>query len=594
MRTKARVLVPRSIALAAALPGLAVAQTSELTFSLDFQGPSMGVQTIGGPRITDADLLISTGSPFAPGAPEIAVPGSFLQAYNLCQGHLPGIACGLELNALSFGRDTRIRPDATYEFRVYLSVDEFATGVAPPAGTRFPTVFTEAQEQEAAADVFLTRFVGAGPYLPIQGNSVATADGDGGGATPGLDLVHGLGLPEPIPPTPDVPDFGDNLDALNVGRPFDPATDRIYFSLQGGFPICGESNAPTFDAAGVQPVLGSPTNASSADVLVFRPGVGVGAYASAQELGLDTFGPGTDDIDGLAVVDDGDGFYFPPATFYDWADTSPTDLILFSLRCGSAALGQVDPITGLVLTEGDILVTLAGSSVPTVFVPAESLGLNTVSRGGIVDDELDGFSLDGGEGPWDDCNGNGVEDTMDILLGDKIDDDGNGIPDICEKPGGSFCDCGSVSNAPCGNTGSTDSGCGNATGVGAKMAGVGTSSLAGDSLTLQLTDLPPLAFGLVFMSDSTTDTALGNGRRCVGGATGLFRLPIFQADIGGAHSEGPGLVATSSTLIPAPTVTVGSTFGFQAWYRDSLPSMVGGPCGTGSNLTNGWLVTFTP
>ncbi|MEO0662973.1 MAG: hypothetical protein AAFZ87_15665, partial [Planctomycetota bacterium] len=248
MRTKARVLVPRSIALAAALPGLAVAQTSELTFSLDFQGPSMGVQTIGGPRITDADLLISTGSPFAPGAPEIAVPGSFLQAYNLCQGHLPGIACGLELNALSFGRDTRIRPDATYEFRVYLSVDEFATGVAPPAGTRFPTVFTEAQEQEAAADVFLTRFVGAGPYLPIQGNSVATADGDGGGATPGLDLVHGLGLPEPIPPTPDVPDFGDNLDALNVGRPFDPATDRIYFSLQGGFPICGESNAPTFDA----------------------------------------------------------------------------------------------------------------------------------------------------------------------------------------------------------------------------------------------------------------------------------------------------------------------------------------------------------
>ncbi len=66
----------------------------------------------------------------------------------------------------------------------------------------------------------------------------------------------------------------------------------------------------------------------------------------------------------------------------------------------------------------------------------------------------------------------------------------------------------------------------------------------------------------------------GDGLRLVGGA--LQRLGIESADAGGQARWGPGLAAIFGW-------SAGETRYFQVWYRDP----VGGPCGTGFNLSNG-------
>jgi len=105
--------------------------------------------------------------------------------------------------------------------------------------------------------------------------------------------------------------------------------------------------------------------------------IGPVVYAPAAALGLDMFGFDTDDLDALALLDDGK---LSPAgvPFF-----SPgTDRLLYSVRRGSAIIGVADPSTGLPYEEGDVLMppTFPGG-LPTIFITAEALGLATVRSG---------------------------------------------------------------------------------------------------------------------------------------------------------------------------------------------------------------------
>ncbi|MEZ5975728.1 MAG: hypothetical protein R3F17_13365 [Planctomycetota bacterium] len=561
---------------------------SESVFSVDWQGQTTGVlDQTSGVSITDGDILIQEFGPFPNGStpmppPQIRLPAFYLASYLNCAGHTPGVSCGLEMDALSFGRDARLLPSPGYGFRVYFSVDEFAQGVQL-SGT-FPNLRTEAQAQEAASDIFVSFFQGVGPIAPgIVPNNLLVLDGNGRDVT-GNGFRPGLGLIEPSPPSTTVPDPGSNLDAFENGLPFAAATTRVYFSLQGGVSDPNEIGVAITNSAAAQ-------GANGGDVLVFNPASGaVAVYASADQLGLDLLGIGVDDLDALVVVENGIPGYQPPLAMYDWA-TGASDLILFSVRRGSAVIGSPDSLLGLPILPGDVLIPpiLPGAVTPGVFVAAEALGLET-NRSAGQSDELDSLDLkDDSEDPIIDCNHNGIEDSKDIADGTSPDNDGSGIPDECEDPGYGFCECTNAATAPCGNSSSAGLGCLNGAGLGGKLEGTGTSSVATDSLVLTASQLPVNNFGLVFVGDGIVPpTAVGNGLRCVGGSV-LYRLHVGFSGPTGTFNYGPGIVADANTFPNYMTIFAGDTWFFQAWYRDH-----GGPCGADNNMTNAWAVTFTP
>lgn len=149
-----------------------------------------------------------------------------------------------------------------------------------------------------------------------------------------------------------------------------------------------------------------------------------------------------------------------------------------------------------------------------------------------------------------DCNGNNVEDAVDIALGSSTDANGDGVPDECQGVGTSFCFC--SSGAPCGNT-DPSAGCANSTGAGALLSGSGGASVSADDLELTVNGLPPNALGLLF----TTYTGL----------------------VSHANANFP----------PAGHIAAGSTWHFAHWYRDP-----GGPCGSTYSTSSALSVTFTP
>ena len=133
-------------------------------------------------------------------------------------------------------------------------------------------------------------------------------------------------------------------------------------------------------------------------------------------------------------------------------------------------------------------------------------------------------------------------------------------------------------------------GCPNSAGPGARLAYVGMPSVTATfyEFGLFVNGLPPGQAGMVFMGRAgAPPTPLGDGLLCIGTGTGLGlqRFPV-RTGSGGSFSE-PDVVATSQAFGPAGQITIGSTWHFQAWYRDPA-----GPCGTGSNVTNGLQVTF--
>lgn len=561
---------------------------SEVLFSMDSQGPSISQQpTPGGPLVTEADLLRIVGPTFFTPLAPVAGPGSFLNFYTQCVGHAPGFSCGIEVDASSFGRDALLQASPGYTYDMYFSVDEFATGLAG-GGPR--SVTGEAAFFEAAADIYVTGIDTPGPVFGF-GENVLVQDGNGeGSTTQGPAIAPGVGLKEPIIPSPQVPESGDNLDSLEI-RTMGAPNFPYFFSLEAGFSDPNQPNVPVANSAANQTdPNGLPFR--GADVIVLTGQGQTLLYASADVLGLDTVGgANSDDIDALVLRENGVPGYQRSQAPFDWlgGQGPASDLLLYSVRRGSAVIGQPDSRFGIPISEGDMLgPPLPGTSTPAIYINAEQVGLEP------GDDIVACDLRDGEQRPINDCNDNGVEDALDIANGASDDKDGNGVPDECEEVGTPDCDCDDTAESSCGNTAGPDEGCLNNTGQGGRLRAIGTSSLLTDSLELQVSQVTPNTFGIVVLADgifSGINPPGNNGRLCLSpGTNGIFRIGIEPTGAGGAFTTGPGLFQDAGSLSNPVFVTVGETWGFQVWYRD-----LGGPCGGGlSNLTNAWVLTLTP
>lgn len=183
-----------------------------------------------------------------------------------------------------------------------------------------------------------------------------------------------------------------------------------------------------------------------------------------------------------------------------------------------------------------------------------------------------------------DCNGNSTDDYFDILNGTSLDLNENGIPDECDPDAVAYGFC---TGGPCGNDDPT-AGCQNSTGQGAVLSALGSTSVANDDLVLEMSQLPPNKFGLLFNAPNMAGgIPFGDGLRVATGSPNRF--PVLNSGPGGVISFGPVVGHTLANFQPAQQIQPGSQWQFQGWYRDPQ-----GPCGGGFNLTHGLSVSFTP
>ena len=201
-------------------------------------------------------------------------------------------------------------------------------------------------------------------------------------------------------------------------------------------------------------------------------------------------------------------------------------------------------------------------------------------------DDLDALSILAG--PLNDCNGNGVDDAIDIAFGFSWDINGNGIPDECELLTRAFCFCAAPTVAPCLNF-YPAGGCRNSTGVGAIMTASGTTSVTADNLVLTTNQMPLNRIGLMMMSKTAGGgIPFRDGILCL--TPQIFRFAPKNSGASGSFSYGPGLVAYCFGNFGAPGwIFPGFIWNFQSWYRDPF-----GPCLQGSNLSNVISAQFTP
>ncbi|MEL6611986.1 MAG: hypothetical protein AAFQ53_07815 [Bacteroidota bacterium] len=591
---KRTTLLASSAAALAAFQADASAQ-SRFLFSIDWQSPSVGSVDPNGFVITEGDILRpptpdSLPSLTLPSGPEVVFEHTTaLGLPTGCAGHPGGTPCVVEVDAFSMGGDEYFLPNFPLQpGRLCFSVDEWGLGnFANPA----PSLDTEYPAKDSSADTWINAVtLPPVPIPPAPGRHVALSDGDAAPSASGA-LYPGVGLKEPNPDAPGPMDNGDNLDALDVHEPSPVTVVGRYFSLDSG----------VFD-----PFEGVPGSASAmfsgfvgGDVLTVGPLGSPVMYAPAAVLGLDAFGTDTDDLDALILRENGFPGYQPSSAIFDWAGgTAASDMLVFSVRRGSALIGAPDSIFGIPIEEGDLLVPpVAGgvSPFPGILIAGENLGLATL-RSGTGNFSADVNAADSLRGPVLDCDGDGIEDSIAILMGIAADADGNGVPDGCGGPtigpiGTPFCFC-PTAVAPCGNA-STTTGCLNSVGTGALLTASGpqiggASITAPDNLVLTTSGMPGPTFMLMFYGPTVIPpTPLGNGLRCVG--PGIFRLPpILAVPASGIQSYGPGVVGMSAIHGPPGTITAGTTWSFQTWYRELGP----GPCGMGSNLSNALTITF--
>ncbi|MFK7930760.1 MAG: hypothetical protein AB8H79_21435 [Myxococcota bacterium] len=124
----------------------------------------------------------------------------------------------------------------------------------------------------------------------------------------------------------------------------------------------------------------------------------------------------------------------------------------------------------------------------------------------------------------------------------------------------------------------------NSTGQAASISGTGSASVLQNDLLLSAGPIPAGQPGLFFYGPETTLVPFGNGFRCIGGVP-LARLAVEATNAGGVLQH-----ALDNTLPPtaASAIQPGSTWYFQAWFRD--------PAGAGQvfNLSDGLELMFLP
>jgi hypothetical protein len=535
----------------------AAAQT--IAFSIDYTGLTVSAPDCAGVAITEGDILV----PATPGAtpaygplpsPCILIPGGpgglGLAGFLLCAGHPPGTPCAIEVDALSFGRDHPVQPifapAGTYAF----SVDECSTGV--PGTPRPAAVWTEAPFGDASADVFSD---GGLPPGPLGFPAPAIPPGhvgliDGNGLPSGSAWVYpGLGLVEPdFPLAVD----GDDVDAIDLDNPAGAVLFPVYFSVDGNTlnPCTALPRTGTAFANGVAP----------GDVLITAaPGGPPAVYAPAAALGLDLLGAGTDDLDALALWENGVPGFQPSPGPYVWGMGAGPDMLLFSVARGSAVVGAPDSLTGTPIEPGDILIPpVAGglSPFPAIFVAGEWLGLAT-ARVGLAPDDLDAL------------------DTR-----------------FCPEAGTPFCfGDGSGTPCPCGNFGLPGNGCDHSFGFGGgNLTGGGKPHVAADTLVLTASNLPPTTTILFFQAAASAGpfgAVFGDGLLCTAGP--VRRLGA-RVTAGGTASWG-GPAGTPPISIGGALPPAGGTRYYQGWYRNQAPAFC---TPSRFNLTNGYAVTWVP
>lgn len=126
----------------------------------------------------------------------------------------------------------------------------------------------------------------------------------------------------------------------------------------------------------------------------------------------------------------------------------------------------------------------------------------------------------------------------------------------------------------------------NSTGASAQISMEGTSSIEQNDLVLHASDVPANVPAFFFYSWYEDDYPFVNGLLCVESqAVGLFRFNLVYSDKNGQlvqplDHQAPGELSGD--------ISVGSTWKFQAWYRDVAAG------GSFSNTTNGLSIHFTP
>jgi len=588
-----------------------------LAFSMNYKGPYHGEQDNNGNLMRESDMCLPAGGDPELGGhagAEILIDGSdlALPQWALCSNPQPGVPCGVEVDALSRGQDHILQASgATTSGHIFFSVDERARGI--PFNPHRPSVTSEGAfgAEEASADLFkLVNGMLPGPIPPpnFKGpwGNLAIVDGDGKRSASGFQYP-GVGLKEPNPPNAGPINAGSNSDSMNLyqedvhGDPGEVSpSNPAFFSLDGDIPD-SEENVPGSGSAFLNGLF------NPGDILMsMGPGTQLQIYAQSQQLGLDLDNEQLydDDLDALILWENGNGIFEPASAPYQWL-SGDVDMLLFSVRRDSPIIGRLDSIWGIPICEGDLLIPpvsagvgVVGPSTPGIFVAAEAMGLRAGRDGKSGSDDLNG--ADTGGDPFFDCNNNGTEDAEDISYGTSDDMNSNGIPDECEDfveycSGNEFASALVGNQCPCGNcdTTSTDLvGCANGTGVGGRLRGSGSTSVAAPStewFTLEGSGLVPNKPGLYFQGNNpipgiTSPTPgvgvmFGDGLRCAGGS--VVRLQVKSASSSGESN-------TTADLITEGVISAGDTKYFQLWYRDPASS----PCGSTFNLTNGLQVNF--
>lgn len=121
----------------------------------------------------------------------------------------------------------------------------------------------------------------------------------------------------------------------------------------------------------------------------------------------------------------------------------------------------------------------------------------------------------------------------------------------------------------------------NSSGGSANISATGSASIAANNLVLQAAPVPASSTGLFYFGPTQTQTTFGNGFRCVTGT--IRRLGIVPA-AGGALTR----VINNSVPPSAGVLVAGSTWNFQAWFRDVAAG------GSNFNLSNGLRIPFAP
>lgn len=125
----------------------------------------------------------------------------------------------------------------------------------------------------------------------------------------------------------------------------------------------------------------------------------------------------------------------------------------------------------------------------------------------------------------------------------------------------------------------------NSTGLPASIGWNGSTSIADNDYSLACYDLPPATLGMFFLGQGQTQTAFGNGFRCVSGT--LYRLSPQPTNVFGDVERRIDFTQAPWNAGPG-ALRAGSTWNAQFWYRNPAAG------GAGFNLSDALSTTFCP